>query len=73
MRKEDLEKALKTDDKKEVLRMINPIIEYLKNMLASGVLKRNAIKHLENKGFNNEASLNLVDIAEVRAKNFGLI
>jgi hypothetical protein len=53
--------------------MINPIIEYLKNMLASGVLKRNAIKHLENKGFSYEASLNLVDIAEVRAKNFGLI
>lgn len=73
MRREDLEKALKEDDKKEVLRMINPIIEYLKDMLTSGTLKRNAIRHLENRGFSYEASLNLVDIAEVRAKNFGLI
>jgi hypothetical protein len=73
MTKENLEKALKSKDNKEVLKLLNPIIEFLKDMLTSGALRKNAIKHLENKGFSYEASLNLVDVAEVRAKNFGLM
>lgn len=73
MTKESLNKALLEKDNKEVLRLLNPIIEYLKDMLSVGVLRKNAISHLVNKGFSYEASLNLIDVAEVRAKNFGLL
>ena len=64
--KEDLKK-------KEILKKISPIIDYIVDMIMAGVLKKNIIKHFTNKGFPFDTSLNLFEVAEVRAKNKGLI
>lgn len=53
----------------ELLEKLNPVIEYAKEALLAGTLKKNVIKHFTNKGFTFEAAENIVEIGENRAKN----
>lgn len=67
MNKEILKEALKTDNKKEALKQLDPLIGYLKEMLQGGTTIKNARRHLMNRGIGEDAATNLIDIAELRA------
>ena len=56
--------------KEELLNILEPVINISEKMLLSGVLKKNVIKHLTNRGFTLEAAKNILELAENRANEF---
>ena len=51
----------------ELKEKLNPVIEVASKMLLGGTLKKNVVRYFENKGFTSKASLNILEMAEIRA------
>ena len=60
----------KNTTKQQQLEFLNPLIEYASQMLLAGTLKKNVVRHFELRGFSNEASVNMMQLAEARAEKF---
>lgn len=70
MNSKKLKELLKKEDKTEALKVLNPVIQFLSDMINSGVLLKNVKRHLENKGITGKACNNLIELAKLRAEKF---
>lgn len=70
MNSTQLKELLQKEDKTEALKVLNPVIQYLSDMINKGVLLKNVKRHLENKGITGGACDNLIELAQLRADKF---
>ena len=71
MTQNEVMQALKNGDKKTALKFFEPAIAYSFKALTAGVLKKNVVLDLVHRGLPEKSAKNLVDVATVRAENFG--
>jgi hypothetical protein len=60
----------KYKNNEELLLFIAPLTKLATQMILSGVLKKNAIRHFTNRGLSFDASENIVNIAIFQASEF---
>ena len=59
-----------TNDKQELLKFISPLTDLAAQMILSGTLKKNVIKHFTNKGLPFETAKNLMELGVLKAEQF---
>ena len=69
--KQKLIDALASGDKKTAMKIMEPLFDYAYKMLIGGVLSKNVIQGFVNRGISVESATNIVEVAMVRAENFG--
>ena len=59
-----------TQQQNEIAKKLEPLTNYIVEMLLAGTLKKNAIKNLTNRGLNIEPATMIVEHAERIANDF---
>lgn len=70
MNSDQLEKLCQGNNKKEIMEVLDPIIEYYSQALVAGVLKKRVLSMIESRGIKGSAANMILDMCIMRAKGF---